>query len=77
MTSRLKIYAAVAVAASLLLQGCVPDTPVEIPDEVTAPANVRLVSSDKTSLVFEWDEVKGAIVKVKLAFQVECAGCHN
>ncbi|MBR4298802.1 MAG: pectate lyase [Bacteroidales bacterium] len=60
MTSRLKIYAAVAVAASLLLQGCGPDAPVEIPDEVTAPANVRLVSSDKTSLVFEWDEVKGA-----------------
>ena len=60
MTSRFKIYATVALAASMLLQGCGPDAPVELPEEVTAPANVRLVSSDKTSLVFAWDEVKGA-----------------
>ena len=60
MTSRFKIYATAALAASLLLQGCGPDAPVEVPEEVTAPANVRLVSSDKTSLVFAWDEVKGA-----------------
>ena len=60
MTSRFKIYATAALAASMLLQGCGPDAPVEVPEEVTAPANVRLVSSDKTSLVFAWDEVKGA-----------------
>ena len=60
MTSRFKIYATVVLAASMLLQGCGPDAPVEMPEEVTAPANVRLVSSDKTSLVFAWDEVKGA-----------------
>ena len=60
MTSRFKIYATVALAASMLLQGCGPDAPVEMPEEVTAPANVRLVSSDKTSLVFAWDEVKDA-----------------
>ena len=60
MTSRFKIYATAALAASMLLQGCGPDAPVEVPEEVAAPANVRLVSSDKTSLVFAWDEVKGA-----------------
>ena len=60
MTSRFKIYATVVLAASMLLQGCGPDAPVEMPEEVTAPANVRLVSSDKTSLVFAWDEVRGA-----------------
>ena len=60
MTSRFKIYATAALAASMLLHGCGPDAPVEVPEEVTAPANVRLVSSDKTSLVFAWDEVKGA-----------------
>lgn len=60
MTSRFKIYATVVLAASMLLQGCGPDAPVEMPEEVTAPANVRLVSSDKTSLVFAWDEVKDA-----------------
>ena len=60
MTSRLKIFVTVALAASVLLQGCGPDAPIEVPEEVTAPANVRLVSSDKTSLVFAWDEVKGA-----------------
>ena len=60
MTSRFKIYATTALAASMLLQGCGPDAPVEVPEEVTAPANVRLVSSDKTSFVFAWDEVKGA-----------------
>lgn len=60
MTSRFKIFATAALAASMLLQGCGPDAPVEMPEEVTAPANVRLVSSDKTSLVFAWDEVKGA-----------------
>ena len=60
MTSRFKIYATAALAASMLLHGCGPDAPVEVPEEVTAPANVRLVASDKTSLVFAWDEVKGA-----------------
>ena len=60
MTSRFKIYAAIALAASMVFYGCGPDAPIEMPDEVTAPANVRLVSSDKTSLVFAWDEVNGA-----------------
>ena len=60
MPSRFKIYAVVALTASMLMYGCGPDAPVEIQDEVTAPSNVRLVSSDMTSLVFAWDEVKGA-----------------
>lgn len=53
-------YAAFALVASMFLPGCSPDEPVGSADQVTAPVGVRLVSSDKTSLVFAWDEVKGA-----------------
>lgn len=44
----------------LILSGCGPEKPVELPEEVNAPSGVRLVSSDESSLVFAWDEVEGA-----------------
>ena len=46
--------------AFLLLSGCGPETPVELPEEIDAPSGVRLVSSDESSLVFAWDEVEDA-----------------
>lgn len=53
-------YASVSLVASAFLYGCSPEMPVGQPDDVTAPNNVRLVSSESTSLAFAWDEVDGA-----------------
>ncbi|MBQ3607949.1 MAG: pectate lyase [Bacteroidales bacterium] len=48
------------LGAFLILAGCGQDEPVVLPEDLDAPSGVRLVSSDGTSLVFSWDEVKDA-----------------
>lgn len=60
MIARTKIRASIALAASILLFGCSHDPFVETPDEISCPMGVRLVSAEKTALVFAWDEVNGA-----------------
>ena len=60
MIARTKIRAKIALAASILLFGCSHDPFVETPDEISCPMGVRLVSAEKTALVFAWDEVNGA-----------------
>ena len=44
----------------MAIVGCTPDNLSETPAELTAPAGVKLVSSDESSLTFSWDEMKGA-----------------
>lgn len=42
-----------------ILAACHPDDPV-VPQDIPAPAGVKLVSATQTSLVFSWNEVDGA-----------------
>lgn len=44
----------------LILWGCAPEIPVVQPEDLQAPTGVGLVSSDASSLVFSWNEVKDA-----------------
>jgi len=60
MTSKMNRFLLILAAASVVIYGCRQDDPVEYPAEAPVPAGVRLVTSDMTSLVFAWDETKGA-----------------
>lgn len=46
------------LVASMLICGCKPDTPLELPQEITAPTGVELVYADEASLVFSWNACK-------------------
>ena len=43
----------------LVIAGCTPVDPEDAVVDLTAPAGVKVIASDETSLTFSWDEVEG------------------
>ena len=60
MSHNLKIFLLLILAASMILHGCRPDSPVEETQEMPAPSGVRLIHADASSLAFSWDETENA-----------------
>lgn len=60
MSAGLKRFLICLLAISALLCGCHPDTPVDDPVDIAAPAGVRLAYADASSLIFTWDDVADA-----------------
>ena len=55
----MKLNRIIPILLLTILAACQPDDPV-VPQEIQAPAGVKLVSATQTSLVFSWNEVEGA-----------------